>query len=484
MHSSRLRSLRYAKQRFDSTSKPIGRACLFTESLIATAERIVSVRGRTSDEGKRALVFLRTLDVECLLTLAMIADSGDESLMITRVADQEDMDHTGWLAHCDQYMTRLRLLFEERFVLKSGYTKFMLDFLNARRVYFVEGRAHSVGGPGAVTQAVLDRCCSRFLNWVVLVDQILRAEYPSFEVPAAFSVFNLSKRCHDVTSKLNRLATHFRIDPDVLVREHEAVHMQARLAFEDAGIDANPMCCWLSAAKAANAACLASILPSVSAFGGSTSGVEQAFSLGAWALEGRRQLSGEASCSELKIVVDTQLPVSGIIKGAQSSWVRRKFGKPRASGPVSFDERGGKIGRTLRRDFGVKRPHSSSATEAAFIARRRLDVSEAAGQSQVEARSAASTDTAPPVRRARAMWTAKHDEEVKFNLAKRFDNLCDGVYRGSISSEELSDDMLHLVILELQRRSKARRRTRATHTHTSSEPSCSEARPSWQKCIC
>jgi hypothetical protein len=388
----------------------------------------------------------------------MIADSGDESLMITRTADREDMDHTAWLAECDQYMTRLRLMFEERFVLKSGYTKFMLDFLSTRHVYFVEGRACSIGGHGVVTQSILDRCCGRFLNWVFLVDQILRAEYPSFEVPAAFALFNLSKKCNDATSKLNRLATHFRVDQSVLAGEYEAVHLQARLSYEVAGIDANPLCCWLSAAKAAKADIMVSLLPSIAAFGGSTSGVEQAFSLGAWAIQGGRQLSGEAGSSELKIIVDHELPVESIIKTAQSSWVRCKFGKPRLSGPVSFNEQGCKIGRPFRRDKGVKRsrsPSASDTTETGFVARRRLDVSEAA----VARSQSSDSESAPPVRRVRRMWTAKHEDEVNFNLGKRFDSLCDGVFRGSIRAEELSDELLHLVVLELRRRSKAPRRS-------------------------
>ena len=70
-------------------------------------------------------------------------------------------------------------------------------------------------------------------------------------------------------------------------------------------------------------------------------------------------------------------------------------------------------------------------------------------------------ESAPPdsVRRVRRMWTAKHEDEVNFNLGKRFDSLCDGVFRGSIRAEELSDELLHLVVLELRRRSKAPRRS-------------------------
>ncbi len=121
--SKRIKNLRFAKQRFESTQKPIDRSVLFLEALIATAQRILADRGRSSTEGKQAEIFLRYLDPEVLLTLAMCADAGDESLLLTRTADDEDMQPEVWPEQCEEYLQRLLTLFgAEQFCFQSGYT--------------------------------------------------------------------------------------------------------------------------------------------------------------------------------------------------------------------------------------------------------------------------------------------------------------------------------------------------------------------------
>ena len=324
--SERIQSLRYAKQRFDSTAKPLGRAVLFMEALIAVAQKISTVRGRSSEEGRRAESFLSFIGPEELLTLAMAADAGDESLMLTRLADDEAMDATTWPHHCEDYLQRLLTLFgTSEFCFESGFTRYMLEFLECRHVYFVEGNPRSIGGRGVVTEQLKSRCISRFRNWVFLVRTIIKAEFPDFDVVSSMSVFSFRKAMTWARTKecLDRLATYAQVDPEVLADEFQYAQPLAR-QFHEKG-DSEPECWQQTLSMLDGAQVLPRILVSVAAFGGSSSGVEQAFSMTNWALEGRRSwMSGSFQNNELKLIVDRRnnLEDSDIISRAQKIWVR------------------------------------------------------------------------------------------------------------------------------------------------------------------
>ena len=87
-----IRDLASAKHRYTSHSRPFGRACLYLEALVRTAQSILDERGRASPEGKDAESFLTMLDEESIILLGMMADVADETMVLNRFFDQDHFD--------------------------------------------------------------------------------------------------------------------------------------------------------------------------------------------------------------------------------------------------------------------------------------------------------------------------------------------------------------------------------------------------------
>jgi hypothetical protein len=81
----KLRHVNYAKNRFHSTQKPLGRFVLTLDALIATAVEI-TIRRKGAPEAC-ASEFLASVTEEDVLTIATLADAGDESSAIVRFFD-------------------------------------------------------------------------------------------------------------------------------------------------------------------------------------------------------------------------------------------------------------------------------------------------------------------------------------------------------------------------------------------------------------
>ena len=85
---SSVRNISFAKQRFDSTAKPLGR-CLFNlDAVISTVSIGCGEYPTTSKEHRGAAEFLHVLSQEAnLILLGMLADANDECLLLTRFFD-------------------------------------------------------------------------------------------------------------------------------------------------------------------------------------------------------------------------------------------------------------------------------------------------------------------------------------------------------------------------------------------------------------
>jgi hypothetical protein len=105
----RLKDLNHAKHRFQSTQKPLGRFVLTFDALIATAVEI-SVR-RKNDPRKRAMDFLEGVTEEDYLTIAMLADAGDESAAIVSFLAN---DVAAVLEVISMYLHRIDHMFTKR----------------------------------------------------------------------------------------------------------------------------------------------------------------------------------------------------------------------------------------------------------------------------------------------------------------------------------------------------------------------------------
>ena len=87
---SSVRNMSFAKQRFDSTAKPLGRCVLNLDAVISTMNIVCGEYPATSKEHRGAAEFLQVLSQEAnRILLGMSADASDECLLLTRFFDKE-----------------------------------------------------------------------------------------------------------------------------------------------------------------------------------------------------------------------------------------------------------------------------------------------------------------------------------------------------------------------------------------------------------
>jgi hypothetical protein len=232
--SRRVKNLRMAKQRFESTQKPLGRFVLFFEAILGVAIRIHDCR--SGREKRVATIFLRALDGEVALQAAMLADAGDESLMLTRLADDEaKMNPLSFPGKCNEYLHRCQVLFDadSRFCLESGYTQYMLQTLERTFTFQVAGQVKVIGG--GVSDELIDRCLGRMQNWLVLAKATIQVEFPDFEFAQSLAVMerlvclppaNLRSCRVEIEKQLQCIARTIKLDGRQLVREVDALTPQ------------------------------------------------------------------------------------------------------------------------------------------------------------------------------------------------------------------------------------------------------------------
>ena len=197
-----MRNLRVCKQRFDSTAKPLGRAVVHWEPLLATAMQIVNVRGSRSVEGQAALVFLELVDEEVALQLGLLADASDEALRLTRSVDKESSDMTRFPRQLSEFVHRLELMYQEDGICwDGGFAKRMLQQLSKPMVVWIASGPKTLGGEGSVTTELKAQCVSRMRNWQRLLVETIRAEFPDFEICHHINVFHIAPRHHQSPEK-------------------------------------------------------------------------------------------------------------------------------------------------------------------------------------------------------------------------------------------------------------------------------------------
>ncbi len=376
LRKARLKNLRVCKQRFDSTSKPLGRSVIHLEALIATAVDIMTKRSGVEQEA--AKIFLRFIDTEVAVQLGLLADCGDELLILTRRQDTEDADQTQFPQQLRELIHRLNVLYSDAAprCYQTGYAYFMLQQLRRPMLFYIDGAPKTVGGEHAVTQDILDRCRGRMQNFVVLLVASCHAEFPHFEVIHHLQVFNAhgqqSVRSPDLVDaqirSIEMIARFLQVDSALVWHGFErSWHIAILIAISQP--DSPSHVVWrlvrerLDSTSEPFSRDTSRVLEFLAAFSGSTSGVEQRFSAAQWAMSGRRLWQSEAlEAEELKLIAD-KMPdweVEKMIDYARATWQRVGYGKPRRSGAA----------RPLRRvDLGKRRraPGSDPATEVSQL---------------------------------------------------------------------------------------------------------------------
>ena len=243
-----IKDLNFRAHRFDSTQKPFARIVLYFYALLATIVRISRVRSK-NEEGKACHNFLVWINTESALQIAMLADSGDENLILTRITDHEGFPTESLIYELAGFKERIRQLFigaqgQPPLCMTTGFTNHMISILQQPFLINIDGGTKQIGGN--LTHAIERRCLGRMANWVCLCESTLAAEFPDFETVQAWGAFYLAAdeiNPHTVYQQIVRLNAAFDLggDVDEIMDQHahfhpiaRQIHVQEGLSSQDA----------------------------------------------------------------------------------------------------------------------------------------------------------------------------------------------------------------------------------------------------------
>ncbi len=445
----RITDLASAKHRYDSNMRPFGRACLYFEALVVTAQTIADER-RGQAAGVHATRFLEFIDMEVMVTLGLMADAGDETLILLRFLESEQHEKARLALELGRFLHRVDILFKEKECWQTGYTAHMLDVIRRPVTVFVSGSAKALGAKGGCPSPIKKSALQRLVNWVDLTTNVVRAEFPNFDVLLAFGVFRPSGRNNrDKESvedfeapaeQLKRLSSVFRTDRARLrsqLEDHLPVVSRIYNAENFSVIEA-----WAAAlkhtqrtptmAQAHPVDCLLPMLMRYGALGGTTSGVERLFAEGKAASGIAMRSNNENLYNDLLQLVCDKNPRMDeeIVQEARRVWVE-VYGKPRP----------GK--REIRCDSGRQKPRMASTGKpslAGWIRERRQQVAKVARRFVPSMKRLYT-----PVERVVGQqgWTASHAAEAIFQRTKRTKRFLEAVADGAIT--DLTDDTKDLI---------------------------------------
>ena len=186
--------------------------------LLGFCQKLSLKRGRSDAQGRAAITFLSQITGKIWLVAAMMADGATETLVLIRVLDNEDVDHTSLCGHIQHFLDHVTWMFFEDGVFRiGGHTSYIKQwFENATHHFTVDNVGKSLGGT-PYTANVINECLQYMHSWVHLSRRCLDAEFPSFGIIACFSAFQLPRDKPTesvittvVTKKLRRLQQVFK----------------------------------------------------------------------------------------------------------------------------------------------------------------------------------------------------------------------------------------------------------------------------------
>jgi hypothetical protein len=450
-----IKDMSLCKARFDSTSRPLGRGVLFFEATLMVAQQITKSR-RGSVQAVIANEFLEYVDEEALITLALLADAGDEAYTHTRYCDQEELDNAVLPSVNADFLRRIAMLFGPNpKCWQTGYTAFIMRALQTPVLVFVNNLPKTVGGPQSVSPEMMTRAVGRLHAWCKLAKETIRAEYPDWDVLCAFAMFDLSgtgkelTACHEHIKLLSRALD---VEPDDL-REGYEYALPIALHKKKFSPNLSNLEAWVatmahikkSRKLTKSTIALRHVLARYAAWTGSTCGVERSFSKAAWAIEHSRGNSNDFLENDELVIIGGGYgkdEEDEIAATAQDVWEECNYGQPR----VRVCE---------RLDAGIKRKAAAlGKSEAAWIKRRREEVSallRECGAAQCDA-AVVSLD------RRVAGWTEGHATQQTKLISKQMSFFVDAVLNGHVNVADLDDQIVQVLHAEIERRQTTERR--------------------------
>ena len=123
----------------------------------------------------------------------MLADAAHEASAFTLQLGDENVDPGELSAIVEPFLAALRVLFlEGRRVDLPGFTSHMLNQLQKPRSFQPAPTqpARTFGGPGAISDDVVERCLTRTQKYAQLAAEVTRAELPQLDILSAYRVFH------------------------------------------------------------------------------------------------------------------------------------------------------------------------------------------------------------------------------------------------------------------------------------------------------
>lgn len=164
----RISTMRWAKHRHESMVRPLGRSVLNISAQMELAAWIATTR-HGKEEAKIAKSWLEWMNEERYIQACMMADGGDEVMMLLRYMDNEEMPVEESMERVWLLKKHLYFLFgPERGCTKvGGYTHDGLRDVQRARFFVARGRVCKFGGPSVDVDGIVGRCLARMQTWLV-----------------------------------------------------------------------------------------------------------------------------------------------------------------------------------------------------------------------------------------------------------------------------------------------------------------------------
>ena len=302
-----VRHLSASKARFASYITPLSRLILHIDALVRTALRILASREAKDNGVPEATSFLRLLSSEGYLQLAMMADAAEETSTLLRACDADQLDTAQLNLHVSEFQRRVSHMFVDGACIRveETFTGFALSALSTVRTWKVGSDKYSFGG---APPDMVQRCLARMQRWHRLALDVVRTEFPSFEVVASFRVFDLGNGLEESAGRdrdpelgaeacqaLQRLASVFTLDYVSLRSSYVAVVGLARRLKSMHNL--TNLASWRQAVdmsrKSHAVGPLVSVLQRCAAFDIATSMLEWKFPLDKWLVRPHAAAEGE-----------------------------------------------------------------------------------------------------------------------------------------------------------------------------------------------
>ena len=112
-----------------------------------------------------------------VLVLGMIADGGDESLLLTRFVDSDEYDSAELWQFVKTFLENIHALYPLGGCRFCGFTQYAIEMLRDGITFPLDGGMKTVGFAGNLEDDVFNECVARMVPWLKLCHTTCDAEF-------------------------------------------------------------------------------------------------------------------------------------------------------------------------------------------------------------------------------------------------------------------------------------------------------------------